>query len=231
MVLLDFSTIFNTNLIRTDMKKVFVMAFMALSVAAMAQSVTPLTIKVAEFKVDSLRALYMNQPIMYRASLDEVAQALAKNATEVKNAKVVLKVEQAHVKEMASSLKEAAKMTAALKKLYGKEESELKSMQKTVEKQQKTLTKHSELNEETRQSYVDFLEKQQKELGYFVREVAERQRTIADLETTVQNGQTMMQSYNQQVASKAAELSQIEALLKERQTSLKAEQKSAKTMQ
>lgn len=213
------------------MKKLFLMAFMALSVTAMAQKVTPLNIQLAEFKVDSLRSLYMSQPIMYRASLTEVEQAFAKNSEEIKAAKSVLKTEQAHVKEMQNALKEATKLTASLKKLYGKEESELKSMQKTVEKQQTTLSKRTELNEETRNSYVAFLEKQQKELGYFIREVAERQHSIADLETATQNGTTMMQNYNQQVVQKAAQLAQIEADLKNRITVLKAEQKSAKTMQ
>ena len=55
------------------MKKIFFMAFVALSVSAMAQQVTPVNITLAEFNVDSLRTLYMTEPIMYRASLDAVA--------------------------------------------------------------------------------------------------------------------------------------------------------------
>ena len=64
------------------MKKFFLMAFAALSMSAMAQTVTPVSITLAEFKVDSLRALYMAEPIMYRAALDNVSKALAKNAEE-----------------------------------------------------------------------------------------------------------------------------------------------------
>ena len=75
------------------MKKIFFMAFVALSVSAMAQQVTPVNITLAEFKVDSLRTLYGSEPIMYRASLDAVAQALEKNATELKTAKAELKSE------------------------------------------------------------------------------------------------------------------------------------------
>ena len=121
------------------MRKFFLMAVLALSVSAFAQKVTPLNITLAEFKLDSLRTLYMAEPIMYRASLDAVAQALEKNEQEIKAAKAELKVEQQHAKEMAKSLKSTASMTASLKKLYAKEESELKAMSKVVEKQQKTL--------------------------------------------------------------------------------------------
>ena len=136
------------------MKKIFFMAFVALSVSAMAQQVTPVTISLAEFKVDSLRTLYGSEPIMYRASLDAVAQALEKNATELKAAKAELKSEQQLTKEMESSLKGATKMAASMKKLYSKEEGELKSMQKVVTGQQKMLTKQKELNDETREAFA-----------------------------------------------------------------------------
>ena len=213
------------------MKKIILLSFAALSLTAMAQHVTPVSIEVAEVKLDSLRALYISEPMMYRTALDVVARDLAKNADELKAAKNELKVEQAHAKEIESSIKDAQKMAASLKKLYSKEESEIKSMQKTVEKQQKTLNKHKELNQETRESYLNLLEKQQKELGYSVREVAERLHAVSDLETTLQNAQTNLQAYVQETQQKGLKLTEIEALIKERTTVIKAEQKSAKSMQ
>ena len=213
------------------MKKIFLMAFMALGVSAMAQHVTPISFQIAEVKLDSLRTLYINEPTMYRASLEVVAQNLAKNAEDLKAVKAELKVEQAHSKEMANSLKEATKMANSLKKIYSKEEGELKSMQKVVEKQQKTLNKQKELNQATRDSYLLFLEKQQKELGYSLREVADRQRAVSDLETAIQNGQTALQSYIQETQQKAIDVAQLDALYKERLAILKAEQKTAKSLQ
>lgn len=213
------------------MKKIFLMAFVALSVSAMAQKVTPVTITLAEFKVDSLRTLYMSEPIMYRASLDAVAQALEKNAAELKAAKSEFKTEQQLTKEMANSLKDAIKMATSMKKLYEKEESELKAMQKVVMGQQKMLTKQKELNAETRDSYTAFLEKEQKELGYALREVAERQRAVSELQTAIQNHQTKLETYNQEVAQKATTLANLEAELKARVASVKAEQKAAKSLQ
>ena len=79
------------------MRKLFLSASLALSMVAMAQHVTPVNIEIAEVRLDSLRALYMSEPTMYRASLDVVSQALAKNAEEIKDAKAILKVEQTHI--------------------------------------------------------------------------------------------------------------------------------------
>lgn len=203
---------------------------LAMSMVALAQKVTPVEIQIADVKLDSLRTLYMNEPTMWRASLEVVGQQLSKNAEELKAARNVYKEEQKHAGEMDKSIKEATKMAAALKKLYSKEEGELKDMQKTVEGQQRTLNKQRELNQETRDTYLAFLEKQQKELGYALREVAERQRGIADIETSIQNLQTQLQSYIQQVQQKNIELSQLEAQLKQKQEALKVDQKTAKTM-
>ena len=212
------------------MKKIFLMAVLALSMSAFAQRVTPLNITLAEVKLDSLRTLYLAEPIMYRASLDAVAQALEKNDKEIKAAKTELKVEKQHAKEMGTSLKKAESMVASLKKLYGKEENELRNMSKTVEKQMKTLGKQNELNDETRNQYRSFLEKQQQELNYSLRDVAERARAISDLETSIQNAKSNLSQFEQQANLKESELKFLETQLKERQKLVKEEQKAAKSL-
>lgn len=212
------------------MRKFFLMAVLALSMSAFAQRVTPLNITLAEVKLDSLRTLYLAEPIMYRASLDAVAQALEKNDKEIKAAKTELKVEKQHAKEMGTSLKKAESMVASLKKLYGKEENELRSMSKTVEKQMKTLGKQNELNDETRNLYRSFLERQQQELNYSLRDVAERARAISDLETSIQNAKSNLSQFEQQANLKESELKFMETQLKERQKLVKEEQKAAKSL-
>ena len=212
------------------MRKYILLAFAALSISAFAQKVTPLNIELAEFKLDSLRSLYIAEPAMYRASLEVVAQALDKNAAELAEAKAIFKDEQSHAKEMGNSIKEATKMTAALAKTYEKEESTLKSMQKTIEKQQRKLNSQKKLNQESRDSYTQMLEKQQKELGYSLRELAERQRAVVELNTAIQDWQTQLQAFEQQLIQKATDLSIIENQLKERLAALKAEQKFAKSL-
>jgi len=210
------------------MKKIFVMAFLALGLSAMAQHVAPLTIEIADLQVDSLRAKYLTEPAMYRAALEAVSLDLTKNNSQIKAAKSELKDEQNHAKEMDGSLKEALKMTAELKKVYDKEEVALKSMQKTIEKQQRKLASNRRLNKEARENYGQMLEKQQKELGYSLREVAERQHSVSDLETSIQNWQTSLQYFVQETVQKEGEIAKLEALCKQRQAELKAELKAAK---
>ena len=110
---------------------------------------------------------------MYRASLEVLEQNVQKQLDAVALVKKEIKAEQNHAKELANSLKVASKMTAAMKKLYSKEEAELKAMQKTVDKQQKSFAKQKDLNQDTRDSYNLFLENEQKELSYSPRSVAE----------------------------------------------------------
>ena len=210
------------------MKKIFVMAFLTLGLSAMAQHVAPLTIEIADTQVDSLRAKYLTEPAMYRAALEAVSLDLTKNGEQIKAAKSELKDEQNHAKEMDSSLKEALKMTAELKKVYDKEEVALKSMQKTIEKQQRKLASNRRLNKEARENYAQMLEKQQKELGYSLREVAERQHSVSDLETSIQNWQTSLQYFVQETVQKEGEIAKLDALCKQRQAELKAELKAAK---
>ena len=213
------------------MKKILLMAFAVMSLTAVAQHVTPLSIEIADPKIDSLRTLYLSEPVMYRASLDVASQALAKNADELKAAKNQLKVEQAHAKQVAASLKNATKMAVELRKLYSKEESELKTMQKAVTRQQEGISRQTELNQETRNTYLSFLAKQQSELSYALREVADRQRAIADLESSIQKGQTILQTFNHETEVKAKDLAALEALHKQRVASVKSEQQAAKKMQ
>ena len=212
------------------MKKIFVMAFLALGLSAMAQHVAPLTIEIADLQVDSLRAKYLTEPAMYRAALEAVSLDLTKNNSQIKAAKSELKDEQNHAKEMDGSLKEALKMTAELKKVYDNEEASLKAMQKTIEKQQRKLASNRRLNKTARENYGQMLEKQQKELGYSLREVAERQHSVSDLETSIQNWQTSLQYFVQEAMLKEGEIANLEALLKQRQAELKEELKAAKKM-
>ena len=141
-----------------------------------------------------------------------------------------LKAEQDHVKTIGSALKEAGSTAANLNKLYGKESDEIKDMQKNIEKQQKTLAKQTALNEETRTAFSGLLDREQKELGYSLREVAERQREMANIQTQLQNMQTQLQVFDAEVQQKTQDLSQLEATYKERVALLKAEQKTAKAL-
>ena len=212
------------------MRKFVLLAFAVFSLSVYAQKVTPLNIQLTEVNLDSLRTLYIAEPTMYRASLEVLSQSLSKDAEAVSVARAELKDEQAHAKEMNTSINQALKMTAALRKLYAKEEAELKTMQKVVEKQQKKLNSQRNLNQESRTAYQQLLEKQQKELGYSLRELAERQRAIMDLETSLQDHLSSLAAYEQETIQKATELNQIMNQLNQNTAAVKAEQKAAKKL-
>ena len=205
------------------MKKIFLLGFLAMSMVALAQQVTPVTVQIAELKIDSLRAVYLSQPPMYRTALEMQAVELEQSRKGLEAAKATLKAEQKHAKEMGVAIKDAAKMATNLKKLYIKEQTELKAMQ--------TLSKQSDLNDASRKAYSRLLEREQRELGDAADEVASRISSMSELETTLQNEQTNLQSFNTQVAQKALEIQRLETVYKERLAILKAEQKAAKSLQ
>ncbi len=221
---------FAAFLINIHMKRIILLAFTAFSMTIMAQHVTPLNIPLSDVRIDSLRTLYISEPTMYRASLEVAAQQLHSTGEAIKTAKSELKAEQAHGKEMTKSLKEASKMAASLKKLYAKEESEIKKMQKVVDKQVKTLHKQKELNSETRDSYNRFLEKQQKELAYCLRDIVDRQKAVSDLEAAIVASQNEMQTFIHETELKASDLAQIETEYKNLVNTIKTEQKAVKKM-
>lgn len=212
------------------MKKLFTLALLAVGMTAMAQNVTPLNIQIPELKFDSLRSLYISEPAMYRASLEVVAGQFGEVEKQLKAAKTELKAEQDHSKSMATLLKDAGSTAANLIKLYDKETSEIKDMQKNIEKQKKAMAKQTILNEKSRENFSNVLEREEKHLSSSLNEVAERQHEMADLQTKLQSMQSQLQSYDAEVQKKANDLSALEATYKERLGLLKAEQKTAKSL-
>ncbi len=213
------------------MRKIFIIAFAAMSMAVMAQHVTPIGVEINDLKLDSLRDAYLSQPAMYVASLKTMEQGLEQNLAQLKKSRTELKTEQAHAKEMSATIQEAFKLAGSLRKTYEQEEHDLIEMQKTIEKQLLTMGKKVELNQETRDSYTELLTSQQKELNYSLREVADRKRAITDMEEKLRSGQNSVQTYSQEVIQKAADITALETKIKTQIATLKKEQKAAKSIQ
>lgn len=212
------------------MKKLFIIAFVSLSMATMAQHVNPLAISVAEINLDSLRAAYLAQPTMYRASLEVVAEQLEQNAQQIKSATQELKQEQAHGKEIARATKEANKNLTALQNLYEKEESEKDALLVMIEQQKKKLTRQDKINSQTTDYYVQMLNEQQQIVEQSMSDLKIRKQQVEQLLEEWQALQLKYQTYNQEIEKKAFELAQTEVLLKERMKILKEEQKAAKSL-
>lgn len=213
------------------MRKILTIALMAVSVAMMAQHVTPVEVNVAELNLDSLRDAYISQPEMYQSALKVVERNLEQNAADLKKARLQQKAEQAHVKEMGVTLKESQKLITGLKKTYAQEEKELKAMLNTISKQQTNLLKQTDLNQETRDNYTRFLEEQQKGINYSLRDVADRMRTITDLEEALRKSQNVINAYHHETIQKALDITSLETKYKHNMAKLKKEQKAAKSIQ
>lgn len=198
--------------------------------ATMAQHVNPLAISVAEINLDSLRAAYLAQPTMYRASLEVVAEQLEQNAQQIKSATQELKQEQAHGKEIARATKEANKNLTVLQNLYEKEESEKDALLVMIEQQKKKLTRQDKVNSQTTDYYVKMLNEQQQIVEQSMSDLKIRKQQVEQLLEEWQALQLKYQTYNQEIEKKAFELAQTEVLLKERMKILKEEQKAAKSL-
>ena len=198
--------------------------------ATMAQHVNPFAISVAEINLDSLRAAYLAQPTMYRASLEVVAEQLEQNVQQIKSATQELKQEQAHGKEIARATKEANKNLTALQKLCEKEESEKDALLVMIEQQKKKLTRQDKINSQTTDYYVQMLNEQQQIVEQSMSDLKIRKQQVEQLLEEWQALQLKYQTYNQEIEKKAFELAQTEVLLKERMKILKEEQKAAKSL-
>lgn len=212
------------------MKNVFVIFLMGFSLTIMAQHVTPLDIKIAELNLDSLREAYLAQPTMYRASLDVVAEQLEENAQQIKEAQNELKTEMTHAKEMRRVLNEGLKRLSVLKKIYAKEEAEIKSLMETLENQRQKLEKQTELNQQTRDGYIQMFSNEYSRLEQTLSDLANRVQEATQLSSELQNATFAYQTYEQELERKAFDLAQVEALYETRKDALKAEQRAAKSL-
>ena len=212
------------------MKNVFVIFLMGFSLTIMAQHVTPLDIKIAELNLDSLRGAYLAQPTMYRASLDVVAEQLEENAQQIKETQNELRIEMIHAKEMRRVLNEGVKRLSVLKKIYAKEEAEIKSLMETLEDQRQKLEKQTELNQQTRDGYIQMFSNEYSRLEQTLSDLANRVQEATLLSNELQNATFSYQTYEQELERKAFDLAQVEALYETRKDALKAEQRAAKSL-
>ena len=203
---------------------------MGFSLTIMAQHVTPLDIKIAELNLDSLRGAYLAQPTMYRASLDVVAEQLEENAQQIKEAQNELRIEMIHAKEMRRVLNEGVKRLSVLKKIYAKEEAEIKSLMETLEDQRQKLEKQTELNQQTRDGYIQMFSNEYSRLEQTLSDLANRVQEATLLSNELQNATFAYQTYEQELERKAFDLAQVEALYETRKDALKAEQRAAKSL-
>ena len=213
------------------MKRLFIaFALVAFSLGMSAQHVNPLTIKLAEFNLDSMRTAYVNQTELYSTELQHIVLLQETNTKAIKEAWKELKDEKAHAKNVAACLKEVNSSVNNLEKSAQKEIDVIKNMIKTIEKQQKSLRELKKLSVDTRDAYNDYLVGEKQYLDNMLDELTARQKNLSDALNGAQSLQTSLDAYNLEIQQKELDLKQLEATCKARVETIKAEQKIVKAM-
>ena len=213
------------------MKRLFIaFALVAFSLGMSAQHVNPLTIKLAEFNLDSMRTAYVNQTELYSTELQHIVLLQETNTKAIKEAWKELKDEKAHAKNVAACLKEVNSSVNGLEKSVEKEIDVIKKMVKTIEKQQKEIRDLKKLNAETRDAYNEYLLGEKRYLEQMLDELNVRQKNLNDALNGAQSLQTALDAYNLEIQQKELDLKQLEATSKTRIDAIKAEQKIVKAM-
>lgn len=211
------------------MKKV--MLFAAAMVAAIslsAQSVTPISMKLTEYKLDSLRVEHANHPEALLAALLQIEVAQKQDADELKNLQKQLKDEKAFSKERASLLKESNKAMKSLQKNAQNSHKTLTSLRNRMEKSYRTIQKQSmldaELKETTINSIMDHKDLIEKDI-----DVASSQiNGFSKQESTIANNLANLTNFDAAVASKEVEYKNLETKHKANVAEIKAQIKAAK---
>lgn len=211
------------------MKKIgFIFASVALCATLNAQHVTPLTINLPDFSLDSLRTVYAADAPMYRAELERIQNVQDANEKAISQARRELKDEKTHAKDVAAYLKERESAITNLQKACETEQKALANMQSSVEKTLKKVQKTSLLNRQSQDMRVTALQGDKKEVIRLQDELAARQKRLTAMLDRVRADQGELATFNIEIQNKEVDLTQLENTLKVRKESVKAELKNVK---
>lgn len=210
------------------MKKLFFLAaVLAVVVCAQAQHVTPVTVKITEVNLDSIRTANI-APTDYLVEVEKILVSLETNQKELKAVEKELKDEQNHLKNLQAGCKETQKSLATLEKLYTQEHKTLSGLMKSANDQYQKAMKMDKLDRKSRNAFLDMMEAQKEDMEYSLREVDSRLRSVSDNKEKLSKVAAATTAYEQEVKTKALDLAQLTATLKERMDRVKVEVKTTK---
>lgn len=210
------------------MKKTLLFAaFVAVSMCAIAQHVTPVTVKLTEYNLDTLRQAYP-APADYLVEVSKIQVALETNGKELKAVEKELKDEQNHLKNLQTGCKDAAKSLATLEKLYTQEQKTLTQMQKTTNDQYQKAMKNDKIERSSKNMFLDMMEAQKENVDYSLREVDGRLRAVMDSKERLTKVDASVTNYEQEVRTKEIDLKQMIANHKTLLDRIKVEVKTTK---
>lgn len=209
------------------MKKTIIFAlFIMLMLPLSAQHVTPLTVKLTDFNLDSLRAVYSGQS--YLLELQRLDRLMKDDTKALKDAASQLKAERNLYKQMMSYIEKGEVSYKNLQALSQKELDEFAKLKENAEKQLRTLNSSDEINQETRSKMVEQLQLQRRGLEAAINATTNRQSQLANQPVQLQQMRTDLMVFNNEMTNKETDIKQMEATLKSRREIIKAETKNAK---
>ena len=209
------------------MKKSFLFVlFAALTLTASAQHVTPLTIKLTEVDLNSLRSQYQGQA--YLLELQRLDMLLKDDTKLLKDAQNQLKAENDYYNQMTSYVDKAEASFKNLQALSQKELDEFNKLKDNAEKQLRNLNSATNLKPETRTKVVDCLQEQRRGLEAAINATTSRQSQLANQPAQLQQMRTDLMVMSNELVNKETDLKQLETSLKTRREVIKAETKNVK---
>lgn len=209
------------------MKKSIILAlFMTLTVSLSAHHVTPITVNLTEFNLDSLRAQYSGSS--YLLELQRLDKLMKDDTKALKDAQVQLKAEKDYYKQMSSYIDKAESSFKSLQTYSQKELDEINKLKDQADKQIRTLNSSSQINPDTRKKALDILLEQRMGLEEAVTGTTKRQTEYSSHPTELQKIRTELMVLNNELTNKETDLKQMEATLKSRREIIKSEMKNVK---
>lgn len=209
------------------MKRTIIFSVLVMLTATLsAQHVTPITLRLTEFNLDSLRAQYSGT--LYLSELQRLDRLMKDDTKALKDAQTQFKAEKDYQKQMTSYIDQSEKAFKNLQTLSQKELDELKKLRDQVEKQQRVLNSTNQLNEETRSKSADMLQTQRRGLDATINATTSRQAQLAGHSTQLQQMRTDLMVFNHELINKETDLKQLETTLKSRRDIIKSETKNVK---
>lgn len=211
------------------MKKIgILLSAMALACSLSAQHVTPLTVHLAHFALDSMRTKYANDLPMYKSELQRIQLTQDANKKALTSATKELKEEKAHAKRLESYLKEKESAYTSLLRYCENEEKVLKTMEETIDEQSRKTLKSTLLNDTTRNDHSVNLKTEKQAVEHARSEVASRQKSLNNVLSDIPAEKQALADFNLEIQNKEVDLKQLQQVHKTRVATIKAELKTVK---
>ena len=208
-------------------KSLILVFFLAVTISLSAQHVTPITLKLTEFKLEELRSQYEGNA--YLIELDRLDKLLKEDSKVLKDAEGQLKDEKDYYKQMCSFVDKSESSIKNLQSLTQKEYDEFNNLKDNVDKQLRALSSTAQINPETRTKTSESLQEQRRGVDSLINVTTQRLTQLANHMVQIRQMRTGLMVFHSELTNKETDLKQLGITLKNRREIIKAETRTAKS--